>query len=83
MEGVDNAYCWSVDDILYRVFHVRNTRNYVFESKMIELYQLISNGTDDKRRIVDMVSELSRYQLNAEDPLKKLLDTAKAYVESN
>ena len=50
---------------------------------MIELYQLISNGTDDKRRIVDMVSELSRYQLNAEDPLKKLLDTAKAYVESN
>ena len=83
VEGVDNAYCWSVDDILYRVFHVRNTRNYVFESKMMELYQLISNGTDDKRRIVDMVSELSRYQLNAEDPLKKLLDTAKAYVESN
>ena len=83
VEGVDNAYCWSVDDILYRVFHVRNTRNYVFESKMMELYQLISNGTDDKRRIVDMVSELSRYQLNVDDPLKKLLDTAKAYVESN
>ena len=55
----------------------------MFESKMMELYQLISNGTNDKRRIVDLMTELSRYQLNADDPLKKLLDTAKVYVESN
>ena len=81
-EGM-NTFCWSTDDILYRVFHVRNTRNYVFESKMVELYQMISNRTDDMQKIMNLVSELSRYQLNVDDPLKKLLDTAKEYVESN
>ena len=55
----------------------------MFEGKMMELYQLVSNRTDDMQRITDLVTELSRYQLNDDDPLKKLLDTAKEYVESN
>lgn len=38
-----NTFCWSTDDILYRVFHVRNTRNYVFEDKISHLYRLVSN----------------------------------------
>lgn len=79
---IDNAYCWSVDDILYRVFRVRNTRNYVFESKMVDLYKMISNR-EDKKHVKALKEELSRYQLNPEDPLKKLLDKATAYVESN
>lgn len=78
---IDNAYCWSVDDILYRVFRVRNTRNYVFESKMVDLYKMISNR-ENKEHVKELKEELSRYQLNPEDPLKKLLDKATAYVES-
>ncbi len=77
-----NTFCWSVDDILYRVFHVRNTRNYVFESRMIELYKLLSER-GDKGKLCELIKELSWYQLNAEDPLAKLLDTAKEYVKSN
>lgn len=78
---IDNAYCWSVDDILYRVFRVRNTRNYVFESKMMDLYKLMSNK-GDKELVNRLKVELSHYQLNSEDPLKKLLDKAEKYVES-
>ncbi len=79
-EGV-NTFNWSVDDILYRVFHVRNTRNYVFEGKVIDLYKMVSNRAD-KSATKELLDELSRYQLNGDDPLVKLLNTAKDYVES-
>lgn len=80
-EGV-NTFNWSVDDILYRVFHVRNTRNYVFEGKVIDLYKLVSER-GDKKKVRNITEELSRYQLNEDDPIKKLLNTAMHYVESN
>ena len=76
-----NTFSWTVDDILYRVFHVRNTRNYVFEGKLVELYNLVSNR-DDKMKVVRLIKELSQYQLNGDDPLAHLLKTAKNYVES-
>lgn len=77
-----NTFNWSVDDILYRVFHVRNTRNYVLESKSIDLYQMVSNRVNDKEKIQTLIQELSRFILNEEDPLLKLLNTAIAYVET-
>ena len=79
-DGV-NTFSWSVDDILYRVFHVRNTRNYVFEGKVIELYKMVSNR-DDKEKVRALMNELTAYRLNDDDPIMKLLDTAKNYVES-
>lgn len=80
-EGV-NTFNWSVDDILYRVFHVRNTRNYVLESKVLDLYRMVSGRSNEKHKLKELIGELSQYQMNEEDPLLKLLDTAKSYVES-
>ncbi|MBO7463849.1 MAG: AAA family ATPase [Bacteroidales bacterium] len=78
-EGV-NTFNWSVDDILYRVFHIRNTRNYVFESKVIELCKLVENrGSKDKAKA--LINELSPYKLNGDDPIVKLLKIANDYVE--
>lgn len=79
-EGV-NTFSWSVDDILYRVFHVRNTRNYVFEGKVVELYKMVSNR-EERWKVSKLVEELSHYSLNDDDPLLKLLKTARDYVES-
>ena len=80
-DGV-NTFNWTVDDILYRVFHVRNTRNYVLESKMLELYRMVSGRSSEKQRLEKLMEELSHYQINKEDPLLKLLSMAKSYVES-
>lgn len=71
-----NTYCWSVDDILYRVFHVRNTRNEVFERQMFKLYRLLEHKEQYKREIRELYTELSRYVLNADDPLNNLLKLA-------
>jgi hypothetical protein len=71
-----NTFCWSVDDILYRVFHVRNTRNEVFERQMFKLYRLLEHKEQNKRDIRELYNELSRYVLNADDPLNNLLKLA-------
>ena len=80
-EGM-NTFCWSTDDILYRVFHVRNTRNYVFEEKVADLYDRISRRDKDLDTIYSLIKELSQYQLNEGDPLRKLINTAIDYVKS-
>lgn len=80
-DGV-NTFNWSVDDILYRVFQVRNTRNYVFEGKVVDLYHMVSNREQDKAKIRGLIEELSAYRLNDADPMMKLINIAKDYVES-
>ncbi len=72
-----NTFCWSVDDILYNVFHVRNTRNRAFEGRMIHLYKLLSNREGNAHEINALVSELERYRLSDDDPLNKLLNIAR------
>lgn len=76
-----NTFNWTVDDILYRVFHVRNTRNYVFESRMLELYKMVSERRN-KAKIIEIIDELRRFKWNDDDPLVKLIATAEEYVES-
>ena len=71
-----NTYCWSVDDILYRVFHVRNTRNEVFERQMFKLYRLLEHKEQNKIEIQKLYSELSKFVLNDDDPLNNLLKLA-------
>lgn len=75
-----NTFCWSTDDILYRIFQVRNTRNYVFESQMMRLYHLIEDNNGNRTEIVRLVEELSRYRLNDDDPLNELLKYAELHA---
>lgn len=72
-----NTFCWSVDDILYNVFHVRNTRNSVFENKMVRLYQMISDNNTDQEETNQLIKELETYKLSIDDPLNKLINIAK------
>lgn len=74
-EGV-NTFNWSVDDILYRVFHVRNTRNYVFEQRLFELYKCLEHKEDNKQRILELKEELKQYRLGENDPLSLILKQA-------
>jgi hypothetical protein len=71
-----NTFCWSTDDILYRVFHIRNTRNYVFESKMHELYGYISKREMNTPEAQSLLNEMKQYVLNHDDPLNKLIEIA-------
>lgn len=80
-EGV-NTFNWSVDDILYRVFGVRNTRNRAFEEDIMELYKMISEGSKDWDKIKQMTERLSSVVLPGNDPLLEVLNQAHKYVET-
>lgn len=82
-EGL-NTFCWSVDDILYKVFQVRNTRNEAFESAMIELYKLMSSSKspENKARAGIILADMEKVVLRESDPLLTLINKAKQYVES-
>lgn len=74
-EGV-NTYCWSVDEILYKVFQMRNTRNRIFEKKLYQLYDYISNDEMDKKEAQKLLAELKKYKLSDEDPLNDIIKMA-------
>jgi predicted ATPase len=80
-EGV-NTFNWSVDDILYRVFGVRNTRNRAFEEDIMELYQMMSDGSGDLDKIKGLTLKLSSVVLPGDDPLLEILNQARKYVET-
>ena len=79
-EGV-NTFNWSVDDILYRVFGVRNTRNQAFEDDIMSLYKMVSDGSNDLREIEAKVKKLSMVVLPGNDPLIEILNQARKYVK--
>lgn len=77
-----NTFCWSVDDILYRVFGVCNTRNHAFETDIMILYKMMSEGSDDLVKISSLAEKLSTFELPENDPLKEILNQARKYVEA-
>ena len=75
MHTIDySTYSWSVENILYNVFHTRTTRNYYFEMDLRELIRLIGDNKDkDITRIKELYDKLSRYVFDQKDPLRLIL----------
>lgn len=80
-EGV-NTFNWSVDDILYRVFGVCNTRNHAFETDIMTLYKMMSEASDDLLKIQRLIDKLSLFELPGNDPLLEILNQARKYVKA-
>jgi predicted ATPase len=81
-EGI-NTFCWSVDDILYKVFKVRNTRNRAFENDLMRLYELMKvDSSENKLLARSIMNSLQDVALNDGDPLLYLLERGRKYVES-
>lgn len=77
------TYGWSAENILYRVFGVSTVRNHYLEMDLRELLSKISAKSDDFERMNEIVLSLKRFDLTAEDPLTKIINTAENYLEKN
>jgi predicted ATP-binding protein involved in virulence len=77
-----DTYGWSAEDVLYKVFDVRTTRNYYLEIDMRELLYLISENHKEKSDFDKLLQRLEKVRLTDEDPLNLIIDKAKAYIES-
>jgi predicted ATP-dependent endonuclease of OLD family len=76
-----DTYGWSAEDVLYRVFGVRTTRNYYLEVDVREMLYLISEKSQNKEELDAIFNRLTRVNLSDEDPLTLIIQRAKAYIE--
>ncbi|HDV5443302.1 AAA family ATPase [Vibrio cholerae] len=77
-----DTYAWSAENILYRVFGLRTTRNFYFESDISKLLGLISSKSRDLDIIKNLYCKLMDYSLDENDPINILLSECKDYIDS-
>ncbi|WP_250255131.1 AAA family ATPase [Chryseobacterium sp. Marseille-Q3244] len=78
-----DTYGWSTENILYRVFGVSTVRNHYLEMDLRELLTKISHKSDDFNKMKRILSNLKRFELTPDDPLKKIIQTAEKYLKDN
>lgn len=80
-EHIDySTYAWSVENILYKIFHLRTTRNSQVEMDLYELTSLISRSKTDKKRVKDLISNLEKIKLDNNDHLNIIIDQGKSFI---
>ncbi|HHK5684149.1 TPA: AAA family ATPase, partial [Serratia marcescens] len=75
-----STYAWSVDNILYKVFHLRTIRNAQVEMDLYELSALISQKSSDIKRVEKILTHLERIVLDVNDPLNLILEQGRVYI---
>ena len=78
-----STYAWSAENILYKVFNLRTTRNYYFENDLKKLIDLINTQPLNKQLIRPLYINLNKYVLSSDDPLKLLMDEVKELLEND
>jgi len=76
-----NTYGWSAEDILYKIFSVRTTRNYYMEVDIRKLLHSISEKEKNKSELKEIINRLNLVKLNDQDPLNLILTKAKDYID--
>jgi predicted ATPase len=77
-----NTYGWSAEDVLFKVFNLRSSRNNSFEITLGELLHHLSHKSLDKERIIQLYNELKNSELDRNDPLTQILNEADEYIRN-
>jgi predicted ATPase len=75
-----STYAWSVENILYKVFHLRTTRNTQVEMDLYELSSLISQNSSDIKRLKELLNNLEKIILDINDPLNIIISQGRTYI---
>lgn len=79
-KGID-TFGWSAEDVLYKIFGLRTTRNHYMEVDMRELLHSISEKKQNKPELEVIIKRLESVKLNNEDPLNLIITKAKEYIQ--
>lgn len=78
-----NTFGWSAEEVLYRIFNVRSTRNHYFESDLVKIVTLINRNSSDYNEIGRILNKIKGIQLSDADPLKIIIEKVENYLISN
>ncbi len=83
---IDEPYAWSAENILYKIFNVRTTRNYYIGSELSEMLKIISTSPENnnaKRRVNEIYNSLKELSLSPNDPLNDIIRNTREYLGAN
>lgn len=76
----DDTYGLSAEEVLYRVFNVRTTRNHYLEMDLRKLLGMIARKSKEKNTMKRILKRVSKVQLDESDPLTQVIEEAQKYV---
>lgn len=74
------TYGWSAEEVLYKIFGVKTTRNYYLEMELRELLYKIAVNDKDKKGMNNIVSRLENFKFSESDPMNIIVQRAKKYL---
>ncbi len=77
-----STYAWSAENILYKVFGLRTTRNFYFEKDLSMLLGVISGRLKEEEigsSVANLIENLERVVLDKNDPLVGVVQQARGY----
>jgi predicted ATPase len=74
------TYGWSAEEVLYKVFDVRTTRNHYLEMDLRKLLGLISQGSSNISEIESILSRIEKVRVDEVDPMNLIIKQAKEYL---
>lgn len=78
-----NTFNWTVDDILYEVFRIRNTKNEALERDLERAIQLMEEkGEAQEGEIENLLTRFNNVYRGERDPLGKFIEELRTYAES-
>jgi predicted ATPase len=72
-----DAYGWSPEQILYRVFGITANRNMYLELDLRIIVDFISSQKDDSQEFCEAINRISKFNFETTDPLFALIERAK------
>lgn len=76
-----SPFGWSPEAILYDVFEVSTVRNHYFEKDLRELLSLISDRSNEFKRIESLVLKFKKFSFLPDDPLDRIILEAESYLK--
>jgi predicted ATP-dependent endonuclease of OLD family len=76
-----NTFGWSAEEVLYKIFDVRTTRNHYLEMDLRKMLGLIADKSKDRGQINKILKRVKEVQLDENDPLRLIINQVEEYLD--
>ena len=77
-----DTFGWSAEEVLYRIFNVKSTRNYYLENDLYSLVNIVNRNTKEWEKLGKIIDKINALTLSENDPLKILLEKGTKYYQT-
>lgn len=78
-----NTFGWSAEEVLYKIFNVKSTRNSYLEYDLIKMVNIINRDTKEYDILRAIIDKIQMLNISEGDPLNILKEKATLYLNKN